>query len=265
MADTHKLASANGDHDPIQSHLSPSTYSGFAAAEYANDGKTHLLLAASGSVATIKLPLILQALSHHDNLSIRLVLTRSAQSFLAGQSDEQPPFQTLKEIKNVDGIHTDEDEWRQPWVRGAAILHIELRRWSDLLVVAPLSADTLAKMANGFADNLLLSVIRAWDTTGEIDGSRGGSPRKPIMVAPAMNTAMHLHPLTKNHLSILENAWGMEPLDDAAPLIEVLRPVEKTLACGDTGVGAMKEWSSIVARIEDFLASFDPKQPLSAG
>lgn len=92
------------------------------------DGKTHLLLAASGSVATIKLPLIVQALSRHPSLSIRILLTSSASRFLAGQSVEQPTVSSLRHLPNVDAVYMDEDEWKEPWKRGNAILHIELRR-----------------------------------------------------------------------------------------------------------------------------------------
>ena len=100
----------------------------FVASDYSNDKKHHLLLAASGSVATIKLPLIVQKLSVHDNLSIRVVLTQAASRFLAGQSDEQPTLTDLQRMKNVDGVYTDSDEWERPWTRGSGILHIELRR-----------------------------------------------------------------------------------------------------------------------------------------
>lgn len=102
--------------------------SAFVASDYTHDNKKHLLLAASGSVATIKIPLIVQKLSVHHNLSIRIVLTQAASRFLAGQSDEQPTLATLQRMKNVDGIYTDSDEWERPWTRGSGILHIELRR-----------------------------------------------------------------------------------------------------------------------------------------
>src|SRR5271155_4074805 len=124
----------------------------FSAAAYANDGKHHILLAATGSVATIKLPLIAQALAKHPNVSVRILLTPSAEEFLQGQAKEQPALASLLEIPNIEGIHRDSDEWSKPWVRGDKILHIELRRWSNLLVVAPLSANGLAKMTNGISD-----------------------------------------------------------------------------------------------------------------
>ncbi|KAL8941061.1 MAG: hypothetical protein Q9216_002469 [Gyalolechia sp. 2 TL-2023] len=221
----------------------------FRASDHTADGKKHLLLAASGSVATIKLPKIVEAFSHHESLSIRIVLTKAADRFLAGQSDEQPAYEYLRTIPNVDGIFLDDDEWAEPWARGAEILHIELRRWADLLVVAPLSANSLAKMTTGIADNLLLSIIRAWDTSGVTNGTSNAVKR--ILVAPAMNVAMWLHPITKKQLKVLDEDWGID--GSSQGWVEVLQPVAKTLACGDSGNGAMKEWSDIVSVIEKRL------------
>ena len=100
------------------------------------------------------------------------------------------------------------------------MLHIELRKWADLLVVAPLSANTLSSIAVGRCDGLLLSVLRAWDW-----GERGGGG---VVVAPAMNTLMWTHPVTGGQVETLRG-WG----------VEVLMPVKKVLACGDDGVGGM--------------------------
>lgn len=236
------------EYDIPRSHIS-GTHSPFIAAEFANDGKRHLLLAASGSVATIKIPNILHALSKHPKLSIRLILTKSATNFLAGQSKEQPHLESLRHIKNVDGIFLDEEEWVHPWKRGQGILHIELRRWADILLISPLSANTLAKITGGFSDNLLTSVVRAWDTTVE-----GGSKR--IMVAPAMNTMMWRHPVTRKQIKVLEEEWGVGNLgayvvdDEGEGWFEVLRPQEKELACGDVGDGAMKAWEEVVKVVE---------------
>lgn len=217
----------------------------FTAKQFANDGKHHILLASSGSVATIKLPLIAQALSELDNVAIRIVLTKSASEFLQGQSHEQPPLGALRTIPGVEAIYHDEDEWAKPWIRGDSILHIELRRWAHLLVVAPLSANSLAKMANGLSDNLLLSVIRAWDTSGMIDGRR-----KRIFVAPAMNTAMWYHPITSKQVKLLQHEWGQ----DEDGWVTVLSPIDKGLACGDVGSGAMMEWGNIVDEVRKYLA-----------
>src|SRR5436190_14135219 len=74
---------------------------------------------------------------------------------------------------------------RSPGAAVPDILHISLRRWADILFIAPLSANTLAKLANGLSDNLLTLVCRAWDTDGQVDGQR-----KRIIVACAMITAV---------------------------------------------------------------------------
>jgi phosphopantothenoylcysteine decarboxylase len=241
------------------------------ASDHHSDQKHHLLLAATGSVATIKIPLILHALSHHPALSIRLIFSDSARQFLQGQSAEQPTIASLLKIPNVDGIYFDEHEWTKPWVRGDSILHIELRRWADLMVVAPLSANGLAKVSQGMSGDLVSSVIRAWDFSGLIDGARPdvalpydmgksreeleGLPeafregrKKGIIVAPAMNTAMWSHPVTAKQLKVLEE-WGF----GNGGWFEVLRPMEKMLACGDTGSGAMRDWKEIVGVIEERL------------
>jgi hypothetical protein len=83
-------------------------------------------------------PEIVKALAKYEGkLSIRIVLTSSARHFLGGQSAEQPTVSSLLHMTNVDAVYDDADEWGpQPWKRGASILHIELRRWADMLVVA---------------------------------------------------------------------------------------------------------------------------------
>lgn len=166
----HHLLSGLQDKVSLVSQSSPIAPR-LIAADHIHDGKHHLLLACTGSVATIKLPQILSTLtSRHSNLSIKVLLTESARNFLQGQAEEQPSLSSLAALPGVDGIYFDSDEWREPWTRGAHILHIELRRWADLMVIAPLSANSLAKLANGYSDNLISSVVRAWDTTGLIDG-----------------------------------------------------------------------------------------------
>lgn len=224
------------------------------AADHVNDGKHHILLAATGSVATIKIPNILEALSKYNNLSVRVLLSESAANFLQGQAGEQPSLAQIAKIKNVDAIYRDEDEWRKPWVRGDDILHIELRRWADLMVIAPLSANSLAKIALGLSDNLINSVVRAWDATGMLDLARPGvqlpyNGKKGIIVAPAMNTAMWHHPLTAEHMRRLSDDCSVSN----GGWFEVLRPIEKELACGDTGSGAMHDWRLIVTAIESRL------------
>jgi len=218
-----------------------------AVAAALHDGKKHLLLAASGSVATIKLPLIISSLANHHNLSIRVILTKSATNFLAGQSPEQPTVASLSLLPNVDSVHEDEDEWIEPWKRDTKILHIELRKWAHLLVIAPLSANTLAKVSCGFADNLLTSVIRAWDINPM------NPKRARIIVAPSMNSCMWDHPITTKQIRLLEEEWGVKGVNPDKGWIEVLRPQVKRLACGDFGQGGMCAWQEIVVVIEERL------------
>ncbi|GAM84286.1 hypothetical protein ANO11243_022800 [Dothideomycetidae sp. 11243] len=233
---------------PLPSH--------FKASDHATDGKIHLLVASTGSVATIKLPQILRALSKHSNLSIRVMLSASASEFLRGQTAEQPSLEALLDFPNVESLHLDADEWMPEWTRGAPILHIELRRWADALLIAPLSANTLAKITNGMADNLVTSVVRAWDASGLIDGLRDGvapetrtaNGAKRMYLAPAMNTAMWFHPVTGRQTKVLDE-WS----ESNGGWINLLAPVDKELACGDVGGGAMMEWSSIVEKVEQGL------------
>ena len=95
---------------------------------------------------------------------------------------------------------------RLPRLRGDPVLHIELRRWADLCLVAPLSANSLAKLSNGLADNLLTSTLRAWDLS------------RPVVVAPAMNTFMWEHPVTRQQLDVLTQ-WGYTVIP---PVVKIL-------------------------------------------
>jgi phosphopantothenoylcysteine decarboxylase len=125
----------------------------------------------------------------------------------------------------------------------------------------------LAKIVGGFADGLLASVVRAWDTTGLIDGVNlqggggGGEPvRKRIVVAAAMNTAMWKQPITARQIRVLEEEWGVAGGGEGKKgkgsqegWFEVLRPQKKELMCGDVGDGAMRDWKEIVKVIEERL------------
>ncbi|KAK0636328.1 flavoprotein [Bombardia bombarda] len=119
----------------------------------------------------------------------------------------------------------------------------------------------MAKVVNGLSDNLLTSVIRAWDTDTSIDNKR-----KLIIVAPAMNSAMWRHPITAKQIRVLSEDWGFkEPPtneDESVPESEangtngwfqVIMPISKTLACGDTGDGAMASVDTIRETIETKL------------
>ncbi|KAL2191962.1 flavoprotein [Thermothelomyces heterothallicus CBS 203.75] len=248
--------SNKNDSHPGPSQLSPIE----SLAATRNDGKKHLLLATvrHPNLPAKTVPVIIKALAKYEGvLSIRIVLTESATHFLAGQSSEQPTVASLLELPNVEAVYRDHDEWGpQSWRRGASILHIESVACSSLSwVFSTLSANTLAKVVNGMSDNLLTSVIRAWDTDSSID-----MKKKLILVAPAMNSAMWRHPITAKQIRVLKEDWGVkeEPASGVGDSLsnigwfKVITPISKTLACGDTG-GAMASVDTICEEIEQSL------------
>src|SRR5436190_13565951 len=104
--------------DSEDHHKEAERNSAAALTKTLEDGKTHLLLGSSGSVAIVKLPLIISSLEHYPNLSIRIILTQAATRFFIGQSAEQPTLASLSTLPNVDAVYQDEHEWVEPWKRG---------------------------------------------------------------------------------------------------------------------------------------------------
>src|SRR3954470_5998042 len=214
----------------------------------------NILLGATGSVAAVKTPDLVAGLRRAGH-AVKVVATDSALYFF-----DPVALDPTRVLRNPEVVILDEDEWPgrgdgRRYARGDAVRHIELRRWADLLLVAPLDANTLAKFANGLCDNCLTCVWRAWD------------PARPAVVAPAMNTYMWGHPLTRPPLRALAADAGAAHvpghLDDAATLAQinarsktfrVVGPQVKALACGDTGVGAMADVPEVVAAVAELLA-----------
>ena len=223
-----------------------------------------ILLAMTGSVATVLADKIIPALQKDGENEVKVVMTEAALRFAN-------PLQ-LHKRHGVD-VFTDVHEWsfrgdnrvvvpegevvwpdetNDGWstVRGSGlwqkdqpVLHIELRKWADVLCIAPLTANTLAKMSLGLCDNLLTCVYRAWDMT------------KPVVVAPAMNTMMWDDEITGVQLKSLEfkhNAYhhGVTLL---ARNLFVVDPVSKRLACGDDGKGALASISDIADTVGQSL------------
>lgn len=182
----------------------------------------NILIGCTGSVATIKLTSLIHALKSRDPMcNIRVVLTEKAKTFLS-----------MAELTQMCEVYLDEHEWKMWRNRGDPILHIDLVKWADLFVIAPLDANTLGKMSSGICDNLLTCIARAWDV------------EKPLLFCPAMNTRMFLHPLTSRQIEELRDFGYYE-----------IRSISKTLMCGDTGIGAMAEVSTIVNQIVSHLSS----------
>ena len=200
----------------------------------------NILIGATGSVASVKVPALHDALVA-DGHAVKIVATDAACYFFdpAGL----PVFR-------------DADEWPgERYQREDSILHIELRKWADLFLIAPLDANTLAKLALGLCDNCLTCVWRAWDLA------------KPVILAPAMNTFMWKHPFTKPHLRSLGADFGashvpghledeslIAQINDRAKNFRIVAPVVKTLACGDTGVGAMAEVPDLVQAVRQSIS-----------
>jgi phosphopantothenoylcysteine decarboxylase len=218
-----------------------------------------VLLGVTGSVAAILTPAIYDVFKRHGH-QLKVVATRPALYFF-----DPAELEPRDGKRNPDVVVLDEDEWPgrgsgRRWRRGDPVLHIELRRWADLLVIAPLDANTLAKLANGIADNCLTCVWRAWD------------PARPVVLAPAMNTLMWEHPLTVKHLFEIAatTGQGLEPpwhrmqvfkpedaimwMNQTCPTLRVVAPQSKRLACGDVGQGALAPVEDIVAAVRSLLS-----------
>jgi phosphopantothenoylcysteine decarboxylase len=186
----------------------------------------NVLLGVTGSVAAIYTPELYADLRRAGH-AVKIVATRAACYFFDPATIEA----TAAGKRNRDVVILDDDEWPgERYQRGDPVLHIELRRWADVLLIAPLDANTLAKLALGITDNCLTCVFRAWD------------PLRPVVLAPAMNTLMWEHPTTARHL--------MQITADLRGALHVVSPVSKKLACDDVGMGAMAEREKILAAIE---------------
>jgi len=210
-----------------------------------------VLLGVTGSVAAVRTPTLFAALTREGH-DVRVVATDASLYFF------DPAEVGPKDSKTVT---LDADEWPgrdagRRYQRDDPVLHIELRRWADLFLIAPLDANTLAKLASGLADNCLTCVWRAWD------------PARPVVLVPAMNTLMWEHPLTLRHMRQVAETVVDQPLpklDDAEALIEwinanaprlhLVPPISKRLACGDVGPGAMAEVDPIVAAVTACLSA----------
>lgn len=178
----------------------------------------NILLGVTGSVAAKLTPKIVAALEEPDH-EVRVIATEASLHFF---DSENIPV----------SLYRDRDEWPDGgYEDGAPIPHIELREWADLFLIAPATANTLAKMAGGICDNLLTSTIRAWPIG------------KPMLIAPAMNTRMWENPLTQDHIDAVARIYQ-------AVLIP---PIEKRLACGEYGMGAIAELPTIRRVVREYL------------
>jgi phosphopantothenoylcysteine decarboxylase/phosphopantothenate--cysteine ligase len=180
-----------------------------------------ILLIVSGGIAAYKSLELIRRLRER-GASVRCVLTRAGAQFVTPLS-----LSALSEDKVYTDIFSLTDE--------AEMGHIQLSRDADLLLVVPASADILAKMAQGLADDLATTALLATD--------------KAVMAAPAMNVRMWTHPATRANVETLR-ARG----------VHFVGPNEGNMACGEFGPGRMAESGEIADAVTDF---FDVSAPLA--
>jgi phosphopantothenoylcysteine decarboxylase/phosphopantothenate--cysteine ligase len=174
-----------------------------------------VLLCVCGGIAAYKAVELVRRLRDAGAI-VRVAMTENAQQFVGTAT-----FQA------VSGEAVRTSLWDA--AAEAAMGHLELARWAERIVIAPATANTLAKLANGFADNLVTTLCLA--TTA------------PIAIAPAMNHRMWLHPATQANLATLVGRGA-----------QVIGPDDGPLAEGESGPGRMREPDAIVAALASAVA-----------
>lgn len=178
----------------------------------------NILVISTASIAAVKTPDLVSQLKKRGH-NVTCVLTESAQNFVTADS-----------LSYLSGNKTHVDMFDAADENKMA--HISLARENDLIVVAPASADFLAKMAHGFCNDLASTICLATD--------------KEIIAAPAMNTVMYKKPATQRNIKTLKS--------DGVFFIE---PEKGTLACGEKGVGRMAEVERIITVIESKVKNIE--------
>lgn len=176
-----------------------------------------ILLGISGGIAAYKTPDLVRLLTKQGN-QVQVVMTEAASQFV-----------TATTLQAVSGKPVFHSQWDTRIANGMP--HIELGREADAILVAPASADFIAKLAHGFANDLLSTLCLARAC--------------PLLIAPAMNKQMWENPATQRNLQILQ-----------ADGIQILGPDSGEQACGEVGQGRMLEPEALVAAMQ---AHFTPK------
>ena len=184
----------------------------------------NILLIISGGIAAYKVLEVIRRLRDRE-INIRAILTKGGEQFVTPLS-----VAALTENKVYQDLFSLTDE--------AEMGHIRLSREADLVLVAPASADILAKMATGQAGDLATTALLATN--------------KPVMIAPAMNVEMWNHPATQANIATLESRGVIR-----------VGPSAGDLACGETGSGRLAEPAEIIASVLDFLEGRFAPKPLA--
>lgn len=171
----------------------------------------HIVLGVTGSIAAYKAADLAHKLTRM-NYTVHVIMTRSATEFITPLT-----FQTLTKTKTYTDMFEKTD---QPDVH-----HISLAKQADLVLIAPATANIIGKLANGIADDMLTTVaMAAW--------------RKPVILCPAMNTAMHENPAQQENMKKLTERGCI-----------FVQPKFALLACGDQGKGALADVLDIIAAV----------------
>ena len=179
--------------------------------------KTNVLLAVSGGIAAYK-SCYLTRLLVKSGFSVKVMMTEAATKFVSPLT-----FQTL----STNHVYLDMFEL----IKEESTQHISLSKWADICVIAPASANTISKIAQGICDNLLSTVVSALDL------------KTKVIIASAMNDCMWNNPLIQDNVKKLKRIKKYT----------ILNPEKGQLACGSYGEGRMPEPETIFKKIKSFL------------
>src|SRR6266850_2527402 len=178
--------------------------------------RRNIVLGVTGSIAAYKAAELTSQLSKQE-YSVRVVMTADALRFITPLA-----FKTLSRNPVVTDLYDEEEGWKPT--------HIRLADEADLLLIAPATANILAKMANGIADDALSCIALALN------------PKAKVLIAPAMNGKMWLHPATQQNMTTLKSRGA-----------EVIGPEEGMLSCGYEGLGRLWPVDKVAARALELL------------
>jgi phosphopantothenoylcysteine decarboxylase len=177
----------------------------------------NIVLGVTGSIAAHKAADLASELTRK-GCSVHVVMTADAQRFITPL-----PFKTLSRHPVITDLYQESEEWKPT--------HIQLADEADLLLIAPATAQTIAKLAHGLADDALTCIALALN------------PQAKVLLAPAMNGKMWLHPATQKNVGELKSRG-----------VEFIGPEEGLLSCGYEGVGRLWPVEQVARRALELLA-----------
>src|SRR5690349_22561703 len=176
----------------------------------------NIVLGVTGSIAAYKAADLTSQLTKQ-KADVRVVMTADAQRFITPL-----PFKTLSRNPVVTDLYDEEEGWKPT--------HIRLADEADLLLIAPATANVIAKLAQGIADDALTCIALALN------------PKARILIAPAMNGKMWLHPATQQNVATLKGRG-----------VEFIGPEEGLLSCGYEGLGRLWPVEKVAQRALELL------------